>query len=125
MPGGACKGTVTMKSSLEGPFALTVDTLRAVVPGKGCGVFAVGEVDERGVFRVQRVGRADNDLQSRLSDLVGAGTTFKYRLTANARDAFERECELFHAFRPPGNIMHPDRPRGSDWRCPQCFQFHF
>jgi hypothetical protein len=38
----------------------------------------------------------------------------------SSQTAFERECDLFHDFSPPGNRLHPDRPRGTRWRCHRC-----
>jgi hypothetical protein len=36
------------------------------------------------------------------------------------RQAFEKECEMFHQFMPTGNFLHPSRPPASDWTCPRC-----
>jgi hypothetical protein len=107
---------------LEGPYNFTFDDLETRVPKSRCGVFALGYVDASDRFRVQRVGRDDSDLQQRLKDLIGSSLRFKFRATTTSKMAFESECELFHRLRPPGNFMHPDRPPGSDWRCPICFR---
>ena len=113
-----------MKTNLHGPYELTFDSIEAVMPAGGRGVFALGYAEPSSVFRVQRVGRDGNDLGNKLKSLIGASNEFKYRLTLTEREAFEMECELFHTLRPPSNISHPDRPQGSDWRCPFCLQFH-
>ncbi len=115
---------ITMKTALMGPHELTYDCLERELPAGRAGAFALGHVDGAGNFRVQRVGRDEQDLRRCLQAFIGSSNKFKYVLTATAREAFERECELFHALRPPSNFTHPDRPRGSDWRCPRCFQFH-
>ena len=112
-----------MNATLDGPHDLSVDVLERAVPHRG-GVFAVGHVDLAGRFRVQRVGRDDYDLRERLRGLIGSGNKFKYTIVPNPQDAFDLECDLFHKFRPPSNIMHPDRPRGSGWRCRHCLQLH-
>lgn len=109
---------------LNGPFDLTYDSLTAVLPKSASGVFAIGYVDGLDRFRVQRVGRAGADIREQLRTLIGSGNQFKYRLTMTEREAFEIECDLFHKLRPPSNISHPDRPRGSGWRCPHCLQYH-
>ena len=113
-----------MKTSLLGPYDLTYDSLRSVMPAGSRGVFALGYTDDATVFRVQRVGRDGQDLGLRLRSLIGAGNKFKFKLTPTEREAFELECELFHKLRPPSNFSHPDRPPGSDWRCQHCLQFH-
>lgn len=116
--------TKAMKTNLYGPYDLTFDSVDAVMPVGSRGVFALGYAEDSSMFRVQRVGRDGKDLSRKLKSLIGASNKFKYRLTLTEREAFEMECELFHKLRPPSNISHPDRPQGSDWRCPYCLQFH-
>jgi len=110
-------------AALLGPFELAFDTIERELPPAVCGVFALGYVDPSGTFRVQRVGRGD-DLRNGLRQLIGSSTRFKFAKSVSPQAAFERECELFHRFRPPGNIIHPDRPKGTDWLCPVCARFH-
>jgi len=112
-----------MNTALIGPFELTFDSITQELPPTSCGVFALGYVDAGGIFRMQRVG-SDQNLRSRLRELIGSSTRFKFALSMSPQTAFERECELFHRFRPPGNIIHPDRPRGTSWLCPVCARFH-
>lgn len=113
-----------MRGDLLGPYELSYDVIERALSNKVCGVFALGHVDAGGTFRIQRVGRDDSDLRGCLQNLIGSSTRFKYAPVASPQVAFERECELFHRFRPPGNIIHPDRPPESGWRCPVCFQNH-
>ena len=112
-----------MKASLLGPYDLAFDTIQRELPPDICGVFALGYVDASGTFRVQRIGR-NTDLRSGLCELIGSSTRFKFARSMSPRAAFEWECELFHRFRPPGNIIHPDRPKGMNWMCPVCARFH-
>lgn len=113
-----------MKSNLNGPYDLSFDCLEQNLPTKGVGVYAIGHVDALGTFRVQRVGRDEENVKQRLRSLIGSGNKFKYALLATAFEAFEMECELFHRLKPPSNVTHPDRPRGSGWKCRHCLQFH-
>lgn len=113
-----------MSAKMNGPHELSFDCLEQVLPKGRTGVFTLGYVDRDGRFRVQSVGRDDYDLRARLCELIGSSVMFKFAVVPNALDAFERECELFHTFRPPSTIIHPSRPRGTDWQCPQCLQFH-
>ncbi|MFM9938868.1 MAG: hypothetical protein ACKVP7_05165 [Hyphomicrobiaceae bacterium] len=110
---------------LEGPYELSVESVEHTVPRGVPGVYLLGYVDPSGTFRVQHVGRNDVDVRKRLRELIGSSTRFKFAGLANTRDAFEQECALFHKFKPRGVISHPQRPAGSDWKCPVCFQLHF
>jgi hypothetical protein len=111
--------------SMKGPHALSFDTLESVLPKSRTGIFSLGYVDQAGRFRVESVGRDDVDLRARLCELIGSSAMFKFATLATVREGFEYECELFHALRPPANIIHPGRPAGTDWQCPHCLQFHF
>lgn len=114
-----------MKTALKGPHSLTFDTLQRLLPKSRKGIFALGYLDGSGRFRVQSVGRDDYDLRARLCELIGSSAMFKFATMASAREAFDRECELFHSLRPPSNVIHPARPSGADWQCPHCLQFGF
>jgi hypothetical protein len=110
-----------MTSELLGPYDLTFDALEHLVPDRQCGVFALGHLGTDRTFRVQSVGREDRDLKLRLRGLIGSSGRFKFAPMPAPRQAFEAECALFHRFRPPGSFIHPDRPAGTDWGCPVCF----
>lgn len=112
--------TTTTKTGLTGPFRLSFDAIEAAVNRKSAGVYALGREDAEGNFRVSHVGRSDSDVRTRLLDYIGSEALFKYRYCSAAQTAFEKECELFHDFSPPGNRMHPGRPKGTKWRCPRC-----
>ncbi len=109
---------------MQGPHTLTFDRVVQVLPKARSGVFTLGYVDPEGRFRVQSVGRDDYDVRARLCELIGSSVMFKFSTLPSAREAFELECELFHKFRPPSTFIHPARPRGTDWQCPHCLQFH-
>jgi hypothetical protein len=106
--------------NLEGPFPLSFEHIDRCVRPSGPGVFALGYPGPADVFYVNFVGRDDGDLRARLLDFIGSDVGFKFRTLDSAQAAFHRECELFHAFRPPGNRIHPSRPRLTTWTCPRC-----
>jgi hypothetical protein len=112
--------TTTVKTGLLGPYRLTFDGINEAMYRQAAGVYALGSNDPSGNFQVKHVGRADADLRARLRDCIGSEVMFKYRFYSNARTAFEKECELFHDFSPPGNRIHPGRPKGTNWLCPRC-----
>jgi hypothetical protein len=57
-----------------------------------------------------------------LRDLIGRENhvydAFKFRTYVSTRRAFEKECQLFHAFAPPDTKTHPVRPLGTRFVCP-------
>ncbi len=63
---------------------------------------------------------AGEDLKSKLKEPIGKASQFKLRHFAKQRQAFEKECEMFHQFLPVGNFLHPSRPQDTDWTCPRC-----
>ena len=107
-------------SGLSGPFPLSFDTIEEIVAAGRPGVFALGSKDDSGRFAIMSIGRSDVDVKERLRECIGAGTFFKFDYFQSEREAFERECELFHDIRPPGNFVHPGRPKGTTLRCPRC-----
>lgn len=108
------------RSGLLGPYQLSFDTIDATLTRQSAGVYALGYLDERGRFCINHVGRSDEDLRSQLLHYIGSDPLFKYTYCMSSQTAFERECDLFHDFSPPGNRLHPDRPRGTRWRCHRC-----
>jgi hypothetical protein len=111
------------KSGLFGPYRLSFDTIYGLITQPSPGVFALGHVDLDGRFCISRVGRAEEDLAARLCSFIGTANLFKFGRLDSAQEAFLKECSLYHDFSPPGNMVHPDRPQGSDWTCPYCTQF--
>ena len=108
------------KSGLLGPHQLSFDTIRGLVTRVSPGVFALGYADLEGRFLINKVGRADDDVSARLRNLIGTANLFKFRYFNTAEEAFKKECALYHDFSPPGNMVHPYRPLGTDWECPYC-----
>lgn len=106
--------------NMDGPHCLAFERVDAVVRPAQAGVFALGYLGADGAFYVNYIGRSDDDVRRRLLDFIGADVSFKFRTVASGREAFLRECELYHAFRPPANRLHPARPQLSGWICPQC-----
>ena len=111
------------KTGLQGPYRLSFDTIDTAVTRTLPGVYALGYADVQGRFCISHVGRSDDDVRTRLRDYIGSAALFKYGYYASSQTAFEKECELFHDISPPGNRLHPDRPKGTKWRCPRCQMF--
>ena len=107
---------------MNGPYKLNRDTIDAKVTKKSPGNYALGRKDPDGTFLVGYVGRADSDIKGRLKSWVGKTKRplFKFSYATSAKAAFEKECENYHDFKPPGNDVHPARPDGTNWKCSVC-----
>jgi hypothetical protein len=106
-------------TGLNGPYTLTADKIDEIVTKTSAGTYALDRSDGTDGFKVYRVGRSDKNLNARLKSYVGGKyTRFKYGYNSSAKAAFEKECELYHDWNPPDNAIHPDRPDGTDWKCP-------
>ena len=106
---------------LFGSFPLSSYSINEHVRGYGPGAYLLGYISGSN-FYVQRVGRSDSDLNSRLHDYVGKYHAFQYVFFETARDAFYKECRLYHEFDPDDNFIHPDKPTGTNYICPVCSQ---
>lgn len=103
-----------------GPYPLTPAGVKNVSL-TSAGVYAIGERGVDGVFYIDYVGRADNDLAGRICDHVTrASPQFHYSYCASPDMAYDRECQLYHDFTPPQNLCHPAKPKGSSRKCPVC-----
>lgn len=107
---------------MNGPYKLDGETIDAKVTKKSPGNYALGRKDDEGTFLVGYVGRADSDVNARLKSWVGKTKRplFKFSYATSAKAAFEKECNNYHDFNPPSNDVHPDRPNGTNWKCPRC-----
>ncbi len=108
---------------LSNLYSLSDDKIDEVVTETSPGVYALDETTTGG-FTVSYVGRADEDLNRRLHHHVrGRYQFFEYVYCSSADAAFEAQCELYHHYRPPDNIGHPERLINSGWKCPRCRLF--
>jgi len=109
-----------MTTGLFGPHPLSKKGIDDAVKGVGMGAYALGPIAQSGGIVVERVGRSDYDLNQRLHDYEGRYTHFKYAFYSTKQEAFEKECQLYHEFSPTDNLIHPDKPAGTNHRCPVC-----
>ena len=116
------KGVTLRENGLKGPFALSDGVIDGEVTKTSAGVYALA-MNYEDPFHISFVGRSDLDLNNQLHVHVGKYERFKYEYCSSAREAFEKECGLFHDFEPEGNYVHPGRPSGTGWRCPRCRLF--
>jgi hypothetical protein len=108
-------------TGLRGPFVLITATIDGVVTNISPGAYALGSVDENRTFRIQYVGRADDDVNKRLKDWAPANyPEFKFEYYRSAELAYRKECDLYHDFNPRDNVDHPACPKGSNLSCLRC-----
>lgn len=110
---------------MRGPYKLDKETIDKVVTKTAPGNYAFGKKNDEGTFEVGYVGRSDSDVNARLKAWIGntKRPMFKFSYASSAKAAFEKECQNYHDFDPPGNDKHPDRPFGNNWKCPRCKLF--
>jgi hypothetical protein len=112
-------------AGLYGPHPLRQDTIKELLILASPGTYVLGDAGTEG-FRARRVGRSDYDVAARLREFVGFYSAFKFTYCDSARVAFERECELYHAFAASlDSPLHPSRRSYSVWRCPHCSLFDY
>lgn len=112
---------------MNGPYLLTRSNIDDEVTRISACNYALGYLNEGNTFIVQYVGRADSDVNGRLKRHVGEGyEQFKYSYATSPKAAFKKECQNYHDFggsEKLNNRIHPDRPDGSNWKCPCCYIF--
>jgi hypothetical protein len=108
-------------SGLYGPYNLTGPGILAAVSSNGMpGAYALGRTNSSNVFEISYVGRSDSDVATRLQNWIGSYAHFKFDYFSTAAAAFEKECQLYHDFNPPDNVVHPAKPANSNVKCPVC-----
>ena len=75
-------------------------------------------------FRPYYVGRSDSGLLKEINQQIDKGKAdgcdkFKYSAANNATEAYEKECQNYHDFKPKYNKVHPDKPKNNGhYKCP-------
>lgn len=108
--------------TLVGSFPLTQTSINNNVTKKSPGVYVLGTTSNK-KLPVKRSGRSDDDVAKRIADHIGKYDDFMYAYCSSASAAFYAECELHHEYSPSDNVYHPDRPAGTNLKCPRCSLF--
>ena len=116
-----------VNKQMSQPYRLTSTMIKTVVTQRKPGNYRLGNI-VNGQFHLKYVGRSDTDVAFRLLMHLNEGyTLFKFCYADSAAEAFARECHEYHAFGGPqgrlDNAYHPDRPNGSNYKCPCCKHF--
>ena len=108
--------------ALQGKYPLTTGEVDRRVTRTSPGVYVLSHDGEHARY----VGRSDKNVRSRLKDWVGTYAYFWFAYASSPKDAFEKECTLFHKFGGStalDNKIHPDRPANCNWQCPVCSHY--
>ena len=104
-----------------GPYGLTEEDIQHNVSGALAGAYALGISDAKLGFVVKFVGRSSDDVRGKLLiHTPDRHPEFCFTYCRNEEEAYRRECELYHAYRPPDNLVHPAPPLRSSLRCSVC-----
>lgn len=103
-----------------GPYELTLSEIDRNVKKGSIGAYSLGPPHKEGGISPKRIGRSDDDLNKRLKDYVGQYPQFVVRFCSSIRQAYETECYLWHKHHPVDNKLHPDKPAGTNYPCPEC-----
>jgi hypothetical protein len=100
-------------------YKLDSTTIDQVITSKSPGIYALDRTTTPG-FKVNYVGRADDDVAQRLKTWASEGyyKYFQFEYHISAKAAFERECKLYHLYPNLDNVIHPARPAGRNYACP-------
>ena len=110
------------------PYGLRHDVIDSVITRKSPGVYVLGYLNHKRAFVVCYVGRSDVDVAARLKTHVNSVySRFKFKYFDSPKAAFEKECVIWHDFGGPEGLLdnknHPDKPEGTNWKCPICSIF--
>ncbi len=91
---------------------LTAEAIDQAVGVTSPGVYALGSAQDSNILHILYVGRADEDVNRQLKSHVGAYAHFQFVCVPSARLAFDRECWLYHTFRPIRQLRYLDDAMG-------------
>ena len=104
---------------MKGPFLLNnLEINNSVSDSLQYGVYVIVKLDDTIVY----VGRSDTNLKRRIKEHVDEKADYKkfyYEEATSGKNAYEKECILWHQYQPRDNKIHPDHPDYSPhWKCP-------
>ena len=85
-------------------------------------VFVLGGIrkgnDGKLRFKVRLVKHVDGDLGASLRKYIDMYSGFRFKFFRSTQNAYNRECQIYHAFNPRDNREHPEPPRNTKFFCP-------
>lgn len=104
---------------MQGPYPLNEKAVFEEVTHYSPGVYILSRTFENANF----VGRSDDDIHSKLkwwANIKGEYNYFWYEYCDSLKEAFLKECHLFHTYEHLDNPAHPVKPEEVNWQCPDC-----
>ncbi len=102
-------------------FPFTVASIEINVKKIAGGVYVLDPPDPRHRTAVGFVGRSDKDVAESLQRQVKAGyKEFAFTYTSSVLQAYDKECEMWHEWKPIANPVHPAKPPGKPMPCAIC-----
>ena len=113
------------KSGLGKPMPLEELTIQEEVDRSkdwsSASVFVLGGVRKDGDgklrFHIRKVSHVDGDLGKELRKFIGKYSGFRFKFFRSTRNAYDRECQIYHNFKPIENIKHPVKPKDTKFNC--------
>ena len=107
---------------MYGPFPLSQIDKIPISPFPGVYILSrdgedIPDKDKRAHY----VGRSDVDIGARLKQHAQSSQVYQYfwfEYVTSPHQAYQLECQLYHHFNPPDNVIHPAVPPETNWRCP-------
>ena len=114
-----------VKSGLGRPLPLKESTIQKEVDGSSdwssASVFVLGGIrkgaDGKLRFHIKKVSHVDGDLGKELRKFIGKYSGFRFKFCRSTRNAYDKECEIYHNFKPIENIKHPVKPKNTKFYC--------
>jgi hypothetical protein len=109
------------------PYIYTKENVEQLITKISSGAYALGKIKDNGTFIINYVGRSDDNLAVRLAthEKIDDYTHLKYGYCSSIKEAFEKECNLYHDFgenKLLDNKVHPAKPNNTTYKCPRCGQ---
>lgn len=106
---------------LNGPHSLSAKSIERTIRRKSAGAYVLSSL-EGGIASARLVGRSDDDVSTSLKEVIGLYSYFAFVYASSPKNAYEMECEVYHAMKPPENAKHPQKSADTRWVCPVCGQ---
>jgi hypothetical protein len=115
-----------LNAGLGKPMPLDEETIQQEVDDSegwsSASVFVLGGIrkgkDGKPRFQIRRVSHVDGDLAAELRKHIGSYKGFRFKFFRSTRNAYDRECQIYHDFKPRENIVHPIKPKNTKFTCP-------
>lgn|GEM_PF-1365619 len=115
-----------LNAGLGKPMPLDEETIKREVDNgadwSSASVFVLGGIrkgdDGKPRFQIRFVSHVDGDLGQELRKYIGKYKGFRFKFFRSTHNAYDRECQIYHDFKPRENTQHPTKPKHTKFLCP-------